>query len=354
MTLKIAARLHHPGFTLDVDRILPTDGITAVFGRSGCGKTSLLRIIAGLARCPGAHVSLDEQTWQSGRQFMPLERRRIGLVFQEASLLPHLGVRENLLYGYQRTPKNLRRLELEEAVEQLGLAALLHRRIDQLSGGERQRIALGRALLSSPQLLLLDEPLSALDASSKRDILPYIERLASDFGVPVIYVSHAASEIERLADHVAFMQDGTIKTVEPLEQALCRSDSPLFNDEGPVTVLRGKLRRSDHGGLATFQSGSLTLRLTEAGGAATLARLLIRARDVSLALDLPERISILNQLPVRIRAIRPARDGHVVIEGQLADGKILLAEISAWSCQELRLTTGTSAYALIKAVSLLD
>ena len=354
MTLKVNARVQYPGFALDVDTALPTQGVTAIFGRSGCGKTSLLRIIAGIERCANAEVRFGDSIWQSGRHFTPLEHRRIGLVFQEASLLPHLSARENLLYGYQRTPKQLRRLEPDDAVAQLGLAPLLQRRTDQLSGGERQRIALGRALLSSPQLLLLDEPLSALDAPSKRDILPYIERLASDFGVPVIYVSHAASEIERLADHVAFMRDGRIEAVESLEQALARRDSPLFNDEGPATVLHGELSAIDSNGLARFQSKSLTLRLPHVSGAAPRARLRIRARDVSLALALPQRISILNHLPMRIQAIRPPPDGRVIVEGRLADEQLLLAEISDWSCHELGLAPGQRVYALIKAVSLLD
>ncbi|MEH6389513.1 MULTISPECIES: molybdenum ABC transporter ATP-binding protein [Pseudomonas] len=354
MTLKVSARLQHPGFALDIDTALPTQGVTAVFGRSGCGKTSLLRIIAGIERSADAQVRFGDDVWQSGRKFVPLERRRIGLVFQEASLLPHLGVRDNLLYGYQRTPQHLRRLEPDKAIAQLGLEPLLQRNIDQLSGGERQRIALGRALLSSPQLLLLDEPLSALDAPSKRDILPYIEQLAGNFDVPVVYVSHAAGEIERLADHVAFMRDGKIDAVETLEQALARPDSPLFNDEGPATVLHGELRSTDSTGLACFQSGSLTLRLPATGGPAPLARLRIRARDVSLALDPPTRISILNHLPMRIQTIRPPCDGRVVVEGRLPDGQLLLSEISGWSCQELGLTPGTLIYALIKAVSLLD
>lgn len=354
MTLTVRARLAHPDFVLDVDSALPTRGVTAIFGPSGCGKTSLLRLIAGLHRCPGAHISLGDQVWQSGRRFVPLEKRRIGLVFQEASLLPHLSVQDNLLYGYQRTPAELRRLEPADAIQQLSLAPLLDRRIDQLSGGQRQRIALGRALLSSPQLLLLDEPLSALDTAAKREILPYLERLARDFDVPVIYVSHAAREIERLADHVAFMQDGRVQSVVSLEQALSRPDSPLFADEGAVTVLRGELQPGNQDNPPTFRSGSLTLRLTEATGAASSSRLLIRARDVSLALDPPERMSILNRLPMSVRAIHPARNGHVIVEGQLTNGPILLAEISAWSCRELGLASGTPAYALVKAVSLLD
>ena len=354
MTLTISARLEHPDFVLDVGSALPTRGVTAIFGPSGCGKTSLLRLVAGLHRCPGAHISLGDEVWQSGRHFVPLEKRRIGLVFQEASLLPHLSVRDNLLYGYLRTPEPLRRLKPDDAIQQLGLTELLSRRIDQLSGGQRQRIALGRALLSSPQLLLLDEPLSALDATAKREILPYLEGLARDFDVPVLYVTHAAGEIERLADHVAFMRDGRIESVGSLEQALSRPDSPLFADEGAVTVLRGRLQHGVHDDPPTFRSGSLTLRVTEATEAGYPSRLLIRARDVSLALDPPERMSILNRLPVRIQAIHPARDGHVIVEGQLTDGSILLAEISTWSCRELGLIAGTQAYALIKAISLLD
>ena len=342
---------------------MPAGEIIALIGPSGAGKSTLIRCINRLVEPTSGSIKLG------GRELTTLRgtalrhaRRRIGMIFQEHALVDRLTVMENVLSGQlgytgfwrsqlRRFPQPVvdRAFEL---LERVGIVDHVDKRADQLSGGQRQRIALGRALLSSPQLLLLDEPLSALDTAAKREILPYLERLARDFDVPVIYVSHAAREIERLANHVAFMQDGRVQSVVSLEQALSRPDSPLFADEGAVTVLRGELQPGNHP--PTFRSGSLTLRLTEATGAASSSRLLIRARDVSLALDPPERMSILNRLPMSVRAIHPARNGHVIVEGQLTNGPILLAEISAWSCRELGLAAGTPVYALVKAVSLLD
>ncbi len=357
MSLQIRAQLHRAGLDMHVDVQLPTDGVTAVFGRSGCGKTSLLRIIAGLERVPGAEVRFNGQLWQGAKTFVALEKRRIGLVFQESSLLPHLGARANLLYGYQRTPAQQRHHRPEAIIALLGLESLLDRRVDQLSGGQRQRVALGRALLASPQLLLLDEPLSALDTQSKREILPLLERLSGEIGVPIIYVSHAAAEIERLADQVALMERGRIESVEPIQQALSRPDSPLFTDEGPASVLMGTLQASTVPDLHMFRSGSLTLRLAlprpEHAEPAPV-RLRIGARDVSLALEPPTRISILNQLLLTIETMQTRAEGRVVVTGRLENGEPLLAEISSWSARELALQPGQRVVALVKAVSLLN
>ncbi|SDR94553.1 molybdate transport system ATP-binding protein [Halopseudomonas xinjiangensis] len=357
MSLTVRARMRRAGLDMHIHVDLPTEGVTAVFGRSGCGKTSLLRIIAGLDRVPGAEVCFDDQTWQGLNASIPLEKRRIGLVFQESSLLPHLGVRDNLLYGYQRTPDSQRRHRPEAIIDLLGLGTLIERRIDQLSGGQRQRIALGRALLASPQLLLLDEPLSALDSQSKREIMPFLDRLSGEIGVPIIYVSHAAAEIERLADHVALMERGRIESVEPIQQALSRPDSPLFADEGPASVLMGTLQASDAPDLQMFRSGALTLRLAlpnpvQAGP--TTVRLRIGARDVSLAIEPTTGISILNQLPFTIEAVHARDERRVIIRGRLVSGDLLLAEVSGWSARELLLQPGKRVFALVKAVSLLD
>ncbi|MDZ7641420.1 MAG: ATP-binding cassette domain-containing protein [Desulfurivibrio sp.] len=229
MTLHVQAQLNYgQDFELKVDAGLPLDGVTVLFGRSGCGKTTLLRIISGLERIRGATVRFGDQLWQQGKQFVPLHKRRIGLVFQEHSLLPHLSVRENLLYGYRRTPLALRRLHPPKVTALLDIDDLLERRIDQLSGGQRQRVALGRALLISPQLMLLDEPLSALDTQTKQEIIPFFSRMAAESGVPIIMVTHAPDEVERLADRVVFLNDGKIERSESLREALSRPDSPLL------------------------------------------------------------------------------------------------------------------------------
>ena len=197
-------------FTLDVDLSVPAQGVTALFGPSGCGKTTLLRAIAGLERHPGGSVKMDEVIWQGGEVFVPPHRRPLGYVFQEASLFTHLNVRRNLEYGLKRVPSAGRKVSLEQAIELLGIERLLERRPDRLSGGERQRVAIARALAVSPRLLLMDEPLASLDGARKREIMPHIESLCRELDVPVIYVSHAAPEVARLADHLVLLENGRI------------------------------------------------------------------------------------------------------------------------------------------------
>jgi molybdate transport system ATP-binding protein len=357
-TLSVRALLRRTDFALDVDAALPLAGVTALFGRSGCGKTTLLRVIAGLEKVADAEVRFGDSLWQGGRHFVPLHRRRIGLVFQEHSLLPHLGVRDNLLYGYKRTPPAERRLHLPEVADMLGIGELLGRSIDKLSGGQRQRVSLGRALLTSPRLLLLDEPLSALDTQTKREIMPFLSRLAAEAGVPVVMVSHAPEEVERLADRVVFMRDGRIERIESLRQALSRSDSPLFADEGAVSVLEGLPGELNPNGLRAFGPAGARLWLSAgdlAGGpqAAAPRRLRILARDVSLALDDPARISIQNHLQVTIERIDSVGPGRVLVACRLADGQLLLAEVTPWSATQLGLAPGQRVYALIKTVALL-
>ena len=353
MNLAIQTRLSLGAFLLDVDVQLPIQGVTALFGRSGCGKTTLLRVIAGLERARDTHIRFGEEVWQQAGTFVPLPRRRIGLVFQEHSLLPHKTVRGNLEYGYLRTPPALRRLHLPAVVGMLDLAALLKRRVTQLSGGQRQRVALGRALLSSPRLLLLDEPLAALDTQTKREIMPFLVRLSRETGVPMILVTHVPDEVERLADRVAFMRDGRIERVETLQAALARPDSPLFDEEGPVTVLQGRLTEPNEDGLCRFASDGLSLWIpAQPGQASETQRIRILARDVSLALDDPHRISVLNHLPVEIVAIHPGTRGDSLVACRLENGQHLLAQVSSWSARRLGLKPEDKVFALIKTFSL--
>ncbi len=355
MTLAVSTHMRRGRFTLDVDLELPAEGVTAFFGRSGCGKTSLIRIIAGLDRVPGAEVRFRDQIWQQGRDFLPVSRRRIGLVFQEHSLLPHLSVKGNLLYGYKRTPSDLRRLDLSTVAELLEIGDLLERSIDQLSGGQRQRVSLGRALLASPQLLLLDEPLAALDTQTKREIMPFLVRLASEADVPIIMVSHASDEVERMADRVVFMGEGCIERTETLKEALARPDSPLFVDEGAASVLEGRIGAAEAHRLAPFDSGDVRLWVHARDGVSTSrrARLRILARDVSLATQDPEHISIQNHLRTTIERIDALDDYRVLVSTRLRDGQLLLAEVTRSAVERLGLQTGQSVYALIKSVALM-
>ena len=354
--LAVRALLQRADFALDVDAALPLDGVTALFGRSGCGKTTLLRVIAGLEKVAAAEVRFGDTVWQAGRNFVPLHRRRIGLVFQEHSLLPHLSVRGNLLYGYKRTPEAERRLHLPEVVDMLGIGDLLDRGIDKLSGGQRQRVSLGRALLTSPRLMLLDEPLSALDTQTKREIMPFLSRLADEAGVPMVMVSHAPEEVERLANRVVFMRDGRIERIETLREAMARPDSPLFDDEGAASVLESVVGEVAEGGLRAFGPPEARLWLGAAASVAVGASMRVRvlARDVSLALDDPSRISIQNHLMVCIERIDAPRVGHALVSCRLADGQLLLAELTASSVARLRLEPGQLVFALIKSVALVD
>ena len=354
MSLQIRAQLQRGDFNLDVDTSWPAQGVTALFGRSGCGKTTLLRIIAGLERGTGAQVRFGDQCWQSESHWLPVEKRRLGLVFQEASLLPHLSVTGNLLYGYKRTAPALRRLQLPDVSTMLGLESLLSRPVEELSGGQKQRVALGRALLCSPQLLLLDEPLAALDTQTKREIMPFLSRLAQASGIPMVLITHAPDEVQRLADRVVFMRDGGVDAVCALQQALAMPDSPLFADEGPSSVLEGALGAADEHGMRLFGPEGSQLRVqapeaTETGP----TRLRVLARDVSVALDDPARISIRNHLVVTIRQLHDLPDNRVLLDTRMQDGQTLLIEITPWSAQQLALAAGQRVFALIKSVALM-
>jgi len=239
--------LDYPEFSLNVDLALPSQGITAIFGPSGSGKTTLLRCIAGLERASGV-LTVDSQTWQDTHDFMPVHKRPLGVVFQEASLFPHLSAQRNLEYGMKRVLIADRRVSMTQAVELLGIGHLLDRLPDRLSGGERQRVAIARALLTSPRLLLMDEPLAALDLARKHEILPYLERLHAELEIPVLYVSHAPDEVARLADHIVVMEAGCAVAQGPLVETLARIDLPILSwrlGEDAGVVLDGSIAERD-------------------------------------------------------------------------------------------------------------
>jgi len=355
MSLRIQVNWQRGDFGLHCNHILPTEGVTALFGRSGCGKTSLLRVIAGLEQIKGAEVSFRDQAWQQDAQFLPAEKRRIGLVFQEPSLLPHLSVKGNLLYGWQRTPAGQRRLHLDEVVQMLDINDLLVRSVDQLSGGQRQRVALGRALLTSPRLMLLDEPLAALDTEAKREIMPFLSRLSREAGVPMVLITHAPDEVQRLADTVVFMSAGGIDDISPLQQAVTRPDSPLFTDEGPFSVLTGVLGEPDEHGLSTLGTDESKLYVQPGETTGTgKTRIRVLARDVSVALDDPSRISIQNHLQVRIMDVHEPDAQRILLTTQLQDGQTLLIEITRRAFGQLGLQPDQNVWALIKSVAILQ
>lgn len=362
MTASIVARLNLPrdDFTLDVDLRLPGRGISALFGQSGSGKTTCLRCLAGLERAANAYVEVNGEVWQDSSRgyFRPPHLRPVGYVFQEASLFPHLSVRANLEFGWRRLAAAERKVSLGQASQLLGIGHLLERRPATLSGGEAQRVGIARALLSSPQLLLMDEPLAALDGPRKREILPYLERLHGELDIPLVYVSHAQDEVARLADHLVLLEHGRAVASGPIGETLAHLDLPLAQDDDAGVVFEGRVVGHDpHYDLLDLrlpgEHGPL-LRIAHAARAmGDTLRVKVQARDVSLALTADSTSSILNRLPVQVRETRPAANPAHVLVSLDAGGNLLLARITRFSAEQLALHAGQVVYAQIKSVALL-
>jgi molybdate transport system ATP-binding protein len=357
MGIRVRLRMDRGAFQLDVDLALPQRGISALFGPSGSGKTTILRAIAGLERAPGGYVALGDDVWQDDARgvFVPVHRRALGYVFQEASLFPHLSVRANLEFGRKRVPPQERRFALAPVTALLGIEGLLDRRPDGLSGGERQRVAIARALLASPRLLLMDEPLAALDLRRKLEILPYLERMHEELAIPIVYVSHAPDEVARLADHLVLLDEGKAVASGPLTETLARVDlPPSFADDAGVvldTMLAG--HEEDALSRLEFAGGALFVgRRREAIG--THLRCRIHARDVSLVLERPQGSSIVNRLPAVVTAVAATdTPGHVLVQLRIGDSP-LLARITERSRRELGIAPGLRLWAQIKGVALLN
>ncbi|MDX1538875.1 molybdenum ABC transporter ATP-binding protein [Arsukibacterium sp.] len=354
-TLTVQLSLALGEFSLQLNNSLPLNGITALFGRSGCGKTTLLRAIAGLDRHANAQICLNETPWQQGKQFVPVHQRRIGMVFQESSLLPHLSVEQNLLYGFNRLAKQTAvRLQPEQVIRLLELTSLLKLAPQYLSGGQRQRIALGRALLSQPQLLLLDEPLASLDQQSRSEILPFLQRIANTTGIPMLLVSHQLDDVVKLADQLVLMQHGRIHSQGPLQQQLLQPELAAI---GAMSLLHAKSQGS-HNHLLQLSIGQQQLQLpspqhsVDANYSATSYRLRIQARDVALSLKPLSDCSVSNQLQVSITGIHPApHPAELLVQLEL-DRQPLQALLTKQSADRLGLQIGQQVYAQIKAVAL--
>lgn len=347
-------------FMLDVAFETPARGITALFGPSGCGKTTVLRCMAGLDRLSG-HLFVGGDVWQDDarRTFRPPHQRAVGYVFQEASLFSHLSVRANLVYGQRRAMRraDAETIRLDDVVDILGLGRLLDRATDTLSGGERQRIAVGRALLSQPRLLLMDEPLSALDHMTREEILPYFEALHTALAIPVVYVSHDISEIERLADHMVLLLAGRVAASGPLATVLADSSLPIARAPDAATVFEtevGAFHAQD--GLSELTIDGLTLLVPgRIGAKGDRHRIRIAASNVSLVIEKPSLTTILNVLPVRIHAIESlgeAQANIVVTLGHRDGGAKLLVRATHRALRLLNLRAGQDVYAQLKAASL--
>jgi molybdate transport system ATP-binding protein len=348
-------KLDYPGFSLDVDLDLPGRGVTALFGHSGSGKTTLLRAIAGLEHAPGGVLSVNGDVWQDDTVFRQTYQRPLGYVFQEASLFPHLSVQANLEYGQKRVPQSQRRVSLDQAVAMLNIGHLLTRKPARLSGGERQRVGIARALATSPRLLLMDEPLAALDHALKQEILPYLERLHDELDIPVLYVSHAPDEVARLADHIVVMEGGRAVAAGPLTDTLARLDLPIKLGEDAGVVLDAVVAARDtewHLAHMEFAGGHLWVR-DHGLPVGHAARVRILARDVSLARAPMTGTSILNTLPaIVVDSVDDTHPALTLVKLRVGESP-LLARLTRRSAHALQLAPGQLVYAQIKAVALI-
>lgn len=343
------------GFSLEASFAAPTPGVTAIFGRSGSGKTTLVNLISGLLAPDAGEVRLDEEVLTDTRAgiAVPVERRRIGYVFQDSRLFPHLTVDANLRYGEKRARSAPRIIGFDEVVALLGLEPLLARRPPRLSGGERQRVALGRALLSQPRLLLLDEPLASIDVARREEVLPYLEALRDRLAVPMVYVSHQFDEVLRLATHLVLLDGGRVLAEGPV--SALSLEPKLQSIVGPDlvgAVLEGVVTRvdPDHGG-ADLGVGRGTLQVSVRGApVGSRVRLQILARDVILAKQPVQGLSVRNALASTVIAIADDDYGQVLVRLDVG-GETVLARITHGAVQALELRPGDAVWTLVKAVS---
>jgi molybdate transport system ATP-binding protein len=355
MTIEVRFRFGLETFQLDVNLELPGHGITSLFGPSGCGKTSLLRAIAGLDRHSSGYLRMGELVWQDERTFIPAHRRAVGYVFQEASLFEHLTVQGNIEYGLNRVPPSARSISLERAIDLLGIGPLLRRGPATLSGGERQRVAIARALAVSPRLLLLDEPLAAVDLERRQEILPWIETLHRELEIPIVHVSHSPEEVARLADHLVLMRAGRVAAAGDMHEIFTRLDLPLALDSDATSVIEATVSGHDEEYRLTrldFAGGEFTIpRQPLAVGSPV--RLRLAARDVSLTLQRQSGTSILNILPAAVDEISLDDEAQVTV--RLIAGSVpILARITRKSAAELGLQPGMQVYAQAKSIALLN
>lgn len=359
--IEVNLSLQKPDFRLQAAFSLPAKGVTGIFGPSGCGKTSLLRALAGLESETRGSIVVQGSAWlNSGapERSITVNQRRVGMVFQDANLFPHLTVEENLLFGRKRIKHPSDFFDLQEFYELMGLQKLLTRSVEKLSGGERQRIALGRAILAEPVLLLMDEPLSALDQSNRHQLMSFLENLFQRIEIPVLYVSHSSEEIARLADNLVLMEAGNVIEHGPIQEVLGRVDSKLSSSDAAFSVLECKIKACDLPHLTSVVcAGGEVLQLPSADvntAVGKRVRLRIRARDVSLCLQRPQGSSILNILPAKISDIaKGAKQGSRIIKLDM-NGDVLLAKVSEYSVQQLNLQPELQLFAQIKSAALLS
>lgn len=329
--------------------------LTALFGPSGSGKTSLINIVAGLIRPDAGRIVVGDRTLVDTKRgiFVPAHKRRVGFVFQDARLFPHLNVRSNLLYGRWFTPGSERYADFDHVVDMLGIGHLLERRPAHLSGGEKQRVAIGRALLASPKLLLMDEPLASLDDARKAEIMPFLERLRDETRIPIVYVSHSIAEVARLATDIVVMANGKVAAAGPTTEIMQRLDllPPEEVGEGGAVLDMKVLRHDEIFGMTVLGAAAgeiRVLRIALPEGA--VVRVRVRARDVMIATEPPRGLSALNILPGRIADIGTANGAQMDLRLDCC-GEVLVSRITRQSFETLELAVGREVFAVIKTVA---
>jgi molybdate transport system ATP-binding protein len=352
MTLSVAVRQSFGDFALDAAFEAPK-GITVLFGRSGSGKTTVVNAVAGLLKPQTGRIAVDGHVLldTAQRVFLPPHRRRVGYVFQEGRLFPHLTVRQNLTYGRWFAPKEAPREDVERVVDMLGIGPLLERRPGALSGGEKQRVAIGRALLSAPEIILADEPLAALDEARKAEILPYFERLRDEVEVPILYVSHSAAEVARLATTVVALEAGRVTKAGPAAEVLGDPAVTPLGAREAGAILETRVAAHHDDGLTELAAGTDRLflpRLPQPIGA--LVRVRIAAHDVMLSIPYPVGLSALNVLPATVAEVRTGEGPGAIVSLDTSAGR-LLARITRRSATALGLAPGTACNAVIKTVA---
>ncbi|HIC47260.1 MAG TPA: molybdenum ABC transporter ATP-binding protein [Methylophaga aminisulfidivorans] len=347
--------LQHPGFTLDIDLTIPAQGVTALFGPSGSGKSTILRCIAGLEKAKGKFV-FDGNVWQDDNTFIPPHQRPIAYVFQESALFPHLSVMANLNYAFKRRKQNNHEFSLDKAIELLGIAHLLDRKPAKLSGGEKQRVAIARSLAVNPKLLLMDEPLAALDVARKREFLPFLEKLHDTLKMPVIYVSHSPTEVARLADHIVLLKEGRVEATGPLNQTLSRLDLSSQMDEQASVIIEARIEQLQsewHLAEAAFEGGSMWVRdMNFVIG--SQVRLQVLARDVSLTLSPDKDSSIANTIEAIIEEVGAGDHPAILLVRLKIGANFLLCRLTSRSFHHLGVSVGDKVWAQIKSAAIIE
>jgi molybdate transport system ATP-binding protein len=355
-SLEAKFKVDYPEFNLDVELTLPARGVTVVFGPSGSGKTTLLRCLSGLEKAPSGYMKIADQVWQDEETFIPIQERKIGLVFQESRLFPHLSIQDNLLYGYQRTQPAERNLQLDEVAQVLNLEALLKRRPEKLSGGERQRVAIGRALLTSPKLLLMDEPLASLDMQIKAEIIPFIKRIESEFKTPIVYVTHSMNELLQLVDTMVILKSGKVENIGSVEEVFSdvQSREALGNEKLGAVLETLVLEHDEEFGLTRLDFMGQVLHVPRQNiPVGESLRVHIHSRDVSLSTVSPAgATSVLNILRAKVEKVGVIDLKGYSVDIELDAGRPILATITRKSLANLNLQPGQRIYVYIKAIKM--